>query len=468
MVVAAVLLVAGVTATGAVAAPSSLSLGFDAGGPLSSPTPSVSGPWLARATSEGAQIVRMALPWSTVAPRVRPPGFRAADPATPGYSWSSVDATVRSLASSGLQVLMFVVGAPSWAEGAGRPRGASPGSWRPSPRQLGLFARAAALRYSGRYPDPAAPGEALPRVRYWEAWNEPNLSINLSPQWTRRGAGYAPFSPSLYRGMLNAFYGSVKRVNPTNVVIAGGTAPFGDPPGGPRMTPVVFWQQLLCLRGAALHGVACDRAHFNVLDHHPYDIGGPLMPALDPGDVSIPDMGKLTRLLRAAVSARTVLPGGPKAVWTTEIGWTSRPPDPLGIPLMRQARWLEQALYVLWSEGVSTVLWLQISDQTTRITPTALEVGLYFADGRAKPAATAYRFPFVTTREGRSARILAWGRAPAAGRVLIEARTATRWTVVGRVVVRPFQVFSLPLRSPGRATLRAQIGTLASLPWDQS
>jgi hypothetical protein len=135
---------------------------------------------------------------------------------------------------------------------------------------------------------------------------------------------------------------------------------------------------------------------------------------------------------------------------------------------MRQARWLEQALYVLWSEGVSTVLWLQISDQTTRITPTALEVGLYFADGRAKPAATAYRFPFVTTREGRSARILAWGRAPAAGRVLIEARTATRWTVVGRVVVRPFQVFSLPLRSPGRATLRAQIGTLASLPWDQS
>jgi hypothetical protein len=456
------------TATDAVAAPARLTLGFDADGPLLSPAASVVDPWLRRATSDGAQIVRLPILWSAVAPRVRPRGFRAADPGSPGYNWSSVDGTVRSLSSAGSQVLLFVFGAPRWAEGPGQPPGTTPGSWRPDPRQLGLFARAAALRYSGRYHDPALPGKALPRVRYWEAWNEPNLSIFLSPQWTRSSGGYAPASPILYRRMLNAFYASVKHVNRTDVVIAGGTAPFGDPPGGARMPPVSFWQQLLCLQGAALQGVACDRAHFDVVDHHPYDIAGPLVPALDPGDVSIPDMGKLTRLLRAAVSAHTILPSGPKAVWATEIGWTSRPPDPLGVPLMQQAHWLEEALHVLWTEGVSTVLWIQLSDQTSRITPAALEDGVYFANGRPKPAATAFRFPFVTTREGGTARILAWGRAPVAGKLLIEARAGGRWTVVRRASVRRLQVFSLTIDSPGRATLRAKIGTRSSLTWDQS
>lgn len=464
-------LLAGPAVVDAVASPSSLTLGLNGDGTLLSPTAAVSDPWLSRAISEGAQIVRVTITWSAVAPVVPPAGFRAADPASPGYHWSAVDATVRSLSSAGLRVVVFVLGAPTWAEGPGAPRGATPGTWRPDPRQLGLFARAAALRYSGRYPDPAAPGRALPRVRYWEAWNEPNLPIYLSPQWTHRaGGGYAPASPTLYRGMLNAFYASIKQVDRSDLVIAGGTAPFGDPPGGARMRPVTFWQQLLCLHGAGLHAVSCDRAHFDVLDHHPYDIAGPLVHALDPGDVSIPDMGELTRLLRAAVRAHTVLPSGPKAVWTAEIGWTSRPPDPRGVPLMRDGRWLEQALYVLWREGVSAVLWLQIGDQTSQITPTALEAGLYFADGRPKPAAIAYRFPFVTTREGGAAsqRALAWGRAPAAGRVLIEALTRHRWTVIRAVDVHPFQVFSVSIHLPGPAVLRAQLGALTSLTWNQS
>ena len=468
---AALALAAGPAVKDATAAPAPLTLGLDGGGPLTAPEPSLSAPWLSRAGADGAQIVRVILPWSAVAPKVRPPGFRAADPASPGYSWSSVDTTVRSLASAGFQVILVVLGAPSWAEGRGRPLGAAPGAWRPDPAQLGLFAHAAALRYSGHYPDPDTPGATLPGVRDWETWNEPNLSIYLSPQWTRRGRRYVAESPILYRRMLNAFYGSVKQAAPTDVVIAGGTAPFGDPAaGGARMPPVLFWQQLLCLKGAALSAVRCDRAHFDVLDHHPYDIGGPLQPALEPGDVSIPDMGKLTRLLHAAVRARTVLPRGPKAVWTTEIGWVSRPPNPLGVPLGRQAHWLEQALYVLWREGVSDVLWLQLSDQSGAATPTALDDGLYFSDGHPKPAVVAYSFPFVTTREGGAAgqRVLAWGRSPAAGELLIEALAERRWSVVGRVNVVRGQVFSRSIRLPPRSTLRARIGTMTSLTWEQS
>ena len=33
----------------------------------------------------------------------------------------------------------------------------------------------------------AADGTLLPRVRYWTAWNEPNLQIGLIPQWRRVG-----------------------------------------------------------------------------------------------------------------------------------------------------------------------------------------------------------------------------------------------------------------------------------------
>ena len=54
--------------------------------------------------------------------------------------------------------------------------------------RLREFAYAAATRYSGTYV--RADGVVLPRVRYWTAWNEPNLQIGLIPQWRRvRGAG---------------------------------------------------------------------------------------------------------------------------------------------------------------------------------------------------------------------------------------------------------------------------------------
>ena len=85
-------------------------------------------------------------------------------------------------------MLLNITGAPAWAEGPGAPPGAQPGTWRPDPAQFASFATAAALRYDGRFPDPLHPGAFLPRVRYWQPWNEPNLAYYLSPQWTRVAA----------------------------------------------------------------------------------------------------------------------------------------------------------------------------------------------------------------------------------------------------------------------------------------
>ncbi len=407
--------------------------------------------------------------WSDVAPRRRPANFRASDPSSPGYDWAPVDAAVRDLENRGLAALLNVTFAPTWAEGPGKPRGAQAGTWRPDADQFGAFATAAARRYSGSFPDPVRPGQALPRVRYWQAWNEPNLAYYLSPQWTRSGHSWSAASPVIFRRLLNAFYRAVKSVSSSNFVVTAGTAPYGDPPGGQRMQPVTFDRNLFCLRGGAkLMAFHCaDPPHLDALSHHPYGVGGPLWHALDADDVAVPDIYKLARVLRAAERVGHALPRGPKRLWVTEISWDSSPPDPHGVPIATHARWLEQALYVLWSQGVDTVLWLQLVDAPPVPNfASSYQAGLYFRGGAAKPAAQAFRFPFITRRLDRE-RVQAWGRAPARGTVLIEIRHGPRWVVARRLSVASRQVFTTTLQSIGKAVFRAKLDQQTSLTWTQ-
>jgi aryl-phospho-beta-D-glucosidase BglC (GH1 family) len=192
----------------------------------------------------GATVVRVPVTWAAIAPSPRPAAFAAANPRDPTYRFALVDAAVREATARGLTVLLSFNTAPAWAEGAHRPRGASPGSWRPSARAVGDFATALARRYDGTFSDPERPGSALPRVRHWQLWNEPNLSIYLSPQWERAGRRLRPAAPRIYRAMLNAFYRAVKAVDPGSFVLGAGTAPYGDPaPGGARLQPVLFLRE---------------------------------------------------------------------------------------------------------------------------------------------------------------------------------------------------------------------------------
>ena len=111
----------------------------------------------ATARRAGARVVRITLDWSRVAPEgsVKPPGFRAADPADPGYRWGYVEDAVRDAAARHLRVLLVIDRAPAWA-----------GERKPDPGELGAFARAAARRFSGFYPDPKDSGNGL--TRSWQ------------------------------------------------------------------------------------------------------------------------------------------------------------------------------------------------------------------------------------------------------------------------------------------------------------
>jgi hypothetical protein len=440
-----------------------LALGFD--DPLFTAAEPVGGPWLQRAAQSGAGYVRVSMYWASIAPR-RP--ARPSDPADPAYRWSALDEAVRDALAHGLQPLVTINDAPAWAEGAGRPRGVSAGAWRPDARAFGQFAHALAERYSGSYPDPAHPGVELPRVRYLEAWNEPNLSIYLAPQWVRGRGGWVAASPGIYRSLLNAFYAGVKSAVPQDVVVSGGTAPFGDPwPGGQRMPPVWFLRGLLCLGGARPALERCPHpAHFDVLDHHPYSIGGPFQHALDSGDVSIADMYKLKApLLRAERSGR-VLPAGPKPLWVTEVSWDTDPPDPHGVPMAQDVRWIPQALYQLWHQDVSLVMWFLIRDQPPIPSyADTYQSGMYLLSGRAKPSQRAFSFPFLLVRQRDGSEIW-WTRAPAAGRLLVQRRVKARWQTVSAARARRFEVLQgdVPRRQRG-GLWRATLGAQASLVW---
>jgi hypothetical protein len=423
--------------------------------------------WLSRAADEHAGIVRLNIAWGKVAPKRPPSEAVAADPSWSGYDWTSVDGPLSEAMARGLQVQITIAGAaPSWAEGPARPRWAPRGSWRPNVNAYAAFAHATAVRFSGAYTPPGALAP-LPRVRYWQAWNEPNLSIYLTPQWRRVRHGWAPASPATYRAMLDAFYATVKGVQPDALVMSAGTAPYGDVPGGERMPPAQFVRNLFCLDESGRRAERCrDRARFDILDHHPYSVQGPFFRAFNRDDVAIADLGKLTGPLRLAERLHTIGGARHHQVWVTELSWDSSPPDPHGVPAATQARWLEQSFELLWQEGVSTAMWYLIVDAPPSPSYAAsYQSGVYLLDGRPKPAATAFRFPFVQVGSLRRSHALLWGRAPLGSTVAIEGRSHGHWRPLRTLRPAAGGVFELHLSVHRGEQLRASQAGEVSLPW---
>jgi len=424
--------------------------------------PAEAAPWQSRALAIGVDNARVSSGWGGLAP-TRP--ANPTDPADTAYRWGSLDASVRSLAASGITPLIGLTGAPRWAEGPKRPASATPGTWRPDGKAYAAFAQALARRYSGTYRDPLTPSATLPKVSAFQAWNEPNLSNYIAPQWTKRKGRLRSASPAIYRSLLDGFYRGIKAGQPGATVVSAGTAPFGDPdPGGRRIMPARFTRDLLCLTRKLKKVRGCTGPRFDVLAHHPYSVRGPLAPALNADDVSVPDLGRLTRPLRRAERLGTALPRGRRhRVWVTEISWDSRPPDPDGVPAARQALWLQQAMQVLWKQGVDTVSWFQIRDQApTPSFPETNQSGVFLRDGRPKPSATAFAFPFVvTSKTARTAKV--WLRAPAAGAIQLEKLVGGQWKPAGGVTASRHAVVQRRVGRSGASALRARQGALTSL-----
>ena len=441
---------------------------------------------LDRTRAAGASSVRIYVTWFAIAPDAdseqKPEGFDAGDPADPGYDWSGIDSQVRAIVAHGLEPILLLANAPVWAEGPGeKPQGVNVrGTRSPDPEEYALFARAAARRYSGDFED-------LPRVRLWQAWNEPNVWANLTPQYEGQpltetaDPDSRPASPEIYRRLLNGFAEEVRAVHSDNLVITGGLAPFGSLRGGDhRVAPMVFMRELLCMNKRNKPLPDCTRPAFDIWSHHPYTEGGPTHKAASPDNVSLGDLPRMRRLLRAAIRADHIATSKKVRFWVTEFSWDTKPPDKNGLPLKLHARWAAEALYRMWLNGITQVTWFKLRDDDTFGYPDAgvPQSGLYFRCDRGlfcdkpKPTLTAFRFPFVAFKTKQ--RVKVWGRTPQSDRrqVLIEQKQrGGGWRRIARLRSDGdgiFQKKRIRRHGPGpvRARLEGQSGNAAkSLPF---
>jgi hypothetical protein len=407
----------------------------------------------------GATVVRLVVDWGSVAPAgAQPPdGFVAADPSATGYRWQVVDAQVSSVVAVGLEPFIVVSGAPDWAQHGTSPAGLGPS--RPDSAEFGQFARAIASRFSGRF-------DGLPRVRYWGAWSEPNLSPDLWPQLV----GGRPVSPGTYRALVNAFSAGVKSVHADNLVVAGELAPFRDITGltyaqDKDWGPLSFMRALLCL-SPSLSRTCHDPVRFDIWSTHPYTSGGPTHHAVLPNDVSIADLPKMKAVLDAARANGEIVSSGPIRFWVTEFSWDSNPPDPHGVPTSLLVRWVPQAMYEFWRSGVTLVTWFSVRDEP--MTTSFYQSGLYYRSGKAKPYREGFRFPFVAFPKAGG--VYVWGRTPSGlpGPVAVEQRDNTgTWRTIGTLSSDSHGVFQHTYRLAQTGFLRAQfVGTAErSLPF---
>jgi hypothetical protein len=346
------------------------------------------------------------------------------------------------------------------------------GSWRPNAAAFQALATAIAKRYSGKTPDPLNPGATLPRVTYYQGWNEPNLTSYLSPQWTHVNGKLHDTSADIYRGLLNAWYKGIKSVSSSNMVVTAGTSPFGDPVGGNRIPPALWWRDLFCLKGRnALKRVRCSSSpvHFDILAHHPYPIGPPRRHAPNPDDVVVPDWPRITRPLKVAQKVGTVT-RGKKQLWATELSWDSNPPDPQGIPAHLEATYMEGAFSTMWSEGVSAVVWYLMRDEAPVPSYSqTFQSGIYFRgdtiqQDTPKPSFTAYSFPFTAYIHRGKTQL--WGLAPAPGAVTVQAQAANgNWSNIAQLTARSDRLFLATRKLRAGTMVRAVQGTQTSLPW---
>ncbi len=318
-----------------------------------------------------AQLLRVQLHWGGALGVARGRPENAADPTDPAYDWNGYDRIVLDAAEQNVGVVFTIFGTPAWANGGGPPTRAPTKA-----ADLRSFAYAAAERYGGTFE--RADGTVLPRVRYWTAWNEPNLPIGLTPQWKKVGGRWVIQSARDYARICNAVVGGVKGTFIAGERVAcGDTAPRGNnapTSSRPTTSPLAF---LRAMKAAGAAG-------FDAYAHHPYPSGPYESPTMKPRGSTAVTFGNINVL--AAEVKRLY---GPLPLWLDEYGYQTNPPDhAIGVSPSLQARYLTQAVELARrNPRVTMLLWFLVRDETRL---SGWQSGLETATGAHKPAFAAF------------------------------------------------------------------------------
>lgn len=401
-----------------------------------------------RMASLGVDRVRLTASWSAMAPEPesrRRPRFDATD--SRQYRREPLlrlDRAIRESRAAGMDVMVdLAFFAPRWAVKRSSRGSRGRHAWSPSAREFGRFARAVAERYSGRFRDERE--GAVPQVRLWTTWNEPNHRTFLRPQWERVRRRWRPASPHIYRRMHEAAYQQLKTVSGENKVLIGGLASFGDRGKGPRrgIAPLRFTRELACVDGRfrPLRRSACRRFRPLRADgfaHHPYSLRT-APGAADPRSdrVQIGELEKLSALL--AELHRRGRVERPLPLYLTEYGYETSPPDPKGVPPETHARYLGHATFLAWRRpDVRTFPQFLLEDLgpiPSRLAPAAArwgdyQTGLFHHNGVPKrDVVQGFRLPFyveaIEDEHGRR-EVVAFGQVrPGEGQQRVELQRLT-------------------------------------------
>jgi hypothetical protein len=185
----------------------------------------------------------------------------------------------------------------------------------------------------------------------------------------------------------------------------------------------------------------------------------------------------MAKVLRAAIKQGRVISTRPVQLWASEFGWDTNPPDPQGVPIGLQARWISEAFFRMWGAGVSVASWFQMRD--------GWGDDARFADGlytncpnqpenpgcdKPKISFDSFRFPFVAFRRDRL-HVLVWGKTPSSvpGMVVIEQKRGAGFARVATLATDGYGIFQriLRIKATWRGGLRARLpdGSVQSLPF---
>jgi hypothetical protein len=314
---------------------------------------------LAAAAAAGATVIHTTANWALIAPS-RP--VHPADPDDPAYQLGDLDELVRESARYGLRVMIDVTGTPRWANGNQ--------TSNHMPKKLsdfGTFVRMLALRYDGRN---AGKGE----VSLWSVWNEPNLNLFLTPQF----AGKRIVSVSNYAKLFKTAYAAIKSQNPLAKVAIGETSARGRDRHvaglSDTVAPGTFAKLLGRIRGL----------RFDAWAQHPYPTSrtAPPLERVKYPSVTLSQLPQFESALRSAFHR-------PVPVWITEFGYETKPAQPQGVTVARQAAYARQALTVARNDpNVQMFCWFTFRDNSGNPWKSGLEA----QNGSPKPSLAPFEY----------------------------------------------------------------------------
>ena len=248
--------------------------------------------------------------------------------------------------SLGLAPIADIIGAPAWAQRPPAHRRTQDGPYWPK------YDRARGIRARRRPP-------LLGRVRRpaarpllaWSGTSRTSARTSLPQPWTAgssRPAGTARWSTR----------------SPTRCTPCAATTSWS--PAGSRRTgrrtrrsnatsPLLFMRALLCLSdGPKPKRDLLEAGRRSTSGRTiPYTSGGPTREAGRRTTSSLGDLDRDGGRAPRGGARRDIRSSGRVRFWVTEFSWDTSPPDPKGVPMELHARWVAEALYRMWRDGVS-------------------------------------------------------------------------------------------------------------------